>query len=581
MDPFLNQIDYFKAKLVEKLKGVNKRLNENVISRMIQNANENYADYAIHLNALAKTFKLDANKLTESIKKSFDRDDTFKVNIINGYLNFIIKVNALAKYTLNSILVEKENYGKINIGAGKTVVIDFSSPNIAKPFGIGHLRSTVIGDALRRIYTFLGFKVIGINYFGDYGTQFGKLIYAYKHLANDDREKRLKQDGIMYLFELYVKFHELAEKDPKLEKLAALEFKKLENGDKENLKLWEMFKELSIREFERIYRILDVHFDTYEFESESAKAIDEVVKKLKQKKLLKVSEGAKVVDLKKYNLGVAIILKNDNTSIYLSRDLAAIIKRFEKYKFDVALYVTGSEQKLHFKQLFKIAELMGYDFKAYHVNFGLYRLKSGRMSTRKGKIILMEDVINEVIKLAEKNIREKGIVKKDIKEYAKKIAIAAIKFNDLSQDRVKDIVFDWDAMLKLEGDTSVYVNYALVRAISIVNHVLELARKKRTRIVFEPLKKYHFKDQLNNIERKLVKHLYKLPQIIVLSMNQNKPHYIARYMLSLAKLFNEFYMKVKVKDAKNLNEKLNLVKSIEYVFKICFNLLGMPYVEKM
>ncbi len=576
MDPFLNQVDYFKAKLVERLKEIDKKLNAETIYRLIQNANENYADYAIHLNALAKTSKINPNELAEKIKKSFYRDETFKVNIVNGYLNFTIKTNALAKYTLNSIIVEKNNYGKINIGAGKTVVIDFSSPNIAKPFGIGHLRSTVIGDALKRIYSYLGFKVVGINYFGDYGTQFGKLIYAYKHLAGKDKEKRLKDDGVKYLFELYVKFHELAEKKPELESLGALEFKKLEEGDEENLRLWKKFKEISIKEFERIYRMLNVNFDAYEFESESAKSVNDVVKKLEQNKLLKISEGAKVVDLKKYNLGVAIILKKDNTSIYLSRDLAAIIRRYEKYKFDIALYVTGSEQKLHFKQLFKIAELLGYKFKAYHVNFGLYRLKTGKMSTRKGKVILMEDVINEVIKLAEKNIREKGIVKRNIKEYARKIAIAAIKFNDLSQDRVKDIVFDWNAMLKLEGDTSVYVNYALVRATSILNKVSELIKTGGKSLEFKPLKQYHFKDDIKNIERKLIKHLYKLPQIIVMSLNQNKPHFIARYLLALAKLFNEFYMKVKVKNAKKIEEKVNLVKSIEYVFKIGFELLGMP-----
>ena len=562
---YVSQYDFFRYSLIEKLNDFAKKNNVNVdFNSVLTDAKGDFGDYAFHKLSLGKN-----EEILKKIVDYFKSDDSFNVSVVSSFVNFTVKTNVLAKYTLNNAFLEGENYGKINFGKQKVVVLDYSSPNIAKPFSIAHLRSTVIGDSLRRIYSFLGYKTIGSNYLGDYGTQFGKLIYAYKTWAdNEEGRARLDKEGISFLFELYVRYHKESESHPELDDLARKEFKKLEDGDEENVRIWKLFKDISLREFKRMYEKIRVEFDIYESESESAKRTPEIVEMLKKKKMLKKSQGAEVVDLEKEGLGVAIVLKSDGTTSYLTRDIATLLTRIEKYKADSVLYVVGTPQKLHFQQLFSIFHQLGYkkDFK--HVNFGLYKFKNQKMSTRKGNIVFMDDVIEETIKVAQRIIEEKKArVEKDA---AEKIAVAAIKYNDLSQDRVKDIIFDEEKMLRFEGDTAPYLNYALVRALSIVRRAYKKPKLSQNYTSFR-----------TKSERKLIKQIYLFPRTLFESMNANKPSILAKYLLNLAKAFNDVYKEVKILKSRQVEEKLVLVSSFINTMKVGFNLLGMPYVERM
>ncbi|MEM4396192.1 MAG: arginine--tRNA ligase [Candidatus Woesearchaeota archaeon] len=565
---YLKTSDIFRYKIIEKVAKILKLNNLDELEKVVSKGNENYADYAIFSFHLKKFTNENVDDIIKKILEEF-KDSEFKVELVGNYINFNVKKNELIKYTINRILQEKENYGKINIGNQKTVIIEYSSPNIAKPFSIGHLRSTVIGDTLRRIYSNFNYKVVGINYLGDYGTQFGKLIYAYKNLAENNKTERLEKEGIHYLVELYVKYHKIEKEKPEIEEFAKIEFKKLEENDPENLALWKKFTEISLKEFNKIYELLNVKFDSFESESESARKLPIVLEELKKKNLLVESEGALIVDLNKENLGVAVILKNDGTSIYLSRDLSTLYQRYIKYNFDKIIYVVGSEQKLHFKQLFKIAEKLEIKGEKVHVDFGLYHLKEGKMSTREGRVVYMEDVIKKVIDSAMKVIEEKKIVNDGKEKVAEKLAIAAIRFNDLSQDRVKDIVFDEEKMLRLDGDTAIYLNYTLVRAKSI----LEKLNFPKPNLIE--------KNNFSEIEIKLIKHLYLYPNVLLDSLESNKPHILALYLLKLGKIFNEFYQEVNVLKSENKEEKISLLYSFIYVMENGFNILGLPFVDKM
>lgn len=566
---YLKYVDIFRYKIIEKLAKILEIENVEDLEKVVNVGNENYADYAIFSLHLKKFTQKEINEIIKQIYEEFQNSE-FQITIVGNYINFNIKKDELVKYTINRILRENKNYGKINLGNERTVIIEYSSPNIAKPFSIGHLRSTVIGDTLRRIYSNFNYKVIGINYLGDYGTQFGKLIYAYKYLAENDKEKRLEREGIHYLVELYVKYHQLEKERPEIEELAKEEFKKLEEKDSENILLWKRFTEISLREFNKIYDMLNVKFDYFESESESSEGIPFIVEELKKKNLLKESDGALVVDLSKENLGIAVIVKNDGTSIYLSRDLSTLYRRFQKFHFDKIIYVVGSEQKLHFKQLFKIAEYLGIGGEKIHIDFGLYHLKEGKMSTREGRVVYMEDVIKKVINVALKVIEEKNIVTKEKEKVAEKLAIAAIRFNDLSQDRIKDIVFDEEKMLRLDGDTAIYINYTLVRAKSI----LEKLNNPQPNFLEG---NHHFSE----IELRLIKYLYQYPKVLVDALESNKPHIIAQYLLKLSKTFNEFYQEVNVMKSQYKDEKISLLYTFIYVIENGFNILGLPFVEKM
>lgn len=505
---------------------------------------------AIIAQELASKFKY--NKIIE------------KAEAKGPYINFFINRKEFSREIFSEILEKKDNYGK-KAKNNMSVVIDYSAPNIAKPFGIGHLRSTVIGAALYNIYRFLGYEVVGENYLGDYGTQFGAVIAAYKKWGE---EKKLEDKGVNYLLELYTKFHQEEEKDPSLHEEAKLWFKKLEEGDEEATKLWELFRQISLDEFKRVYGILDVSFDTYHGESFYNRLMEKTVEELKEKKLLVEDQGAMIVKLDEFNMPPAIILKSDGSSTYHLRDITAAIYRLKTYKPEKILYVVGSDQSLHFNQVFKVVELMGYGNKCEHLSFGLIRFPEGKMSTRKGNIIFLEEVLNTAIGLALKKIEEKNPDLKEKKSTAEKVGIGAIKFFDLSNDRVKDVLFDWDRMLDFEGDTGPYIHYTYARACSI----LAKTELKKTE---------HYDDFAKTLQFEIVKKLSLFEKVLEDTIKSNKPHILTTYMIDLARLFNEFYQKERVLGSPEEKERLLIVEATRQVLGISMQLLGMKPVEEM
>ena len=464
-----------KEQVISSLKKIT-NLSECDLDRILEiPKDKNLGDFAFPCFFLAKTMKKNPVQIAQELSNTIDKKNFEKVEAKGAYLNFFLKKANLAKEVLTKVLKEKSKFGSSNLGNGKKIVIDLSAPNIAKPFGIGHLRSTIIGNSIAETAKFIGFKVIKINYLGDWGTQFGKLILGYKKWGN---EKELKKNPILHLQELYVRVN----KSEEFEEESREEFKKLEEGDKENLKLWKKFRELSLVEFNRIYDILNVKFDITSGESEYNHKMDTVIKMLKEKRLLKESDGAQVVDLDKYNLGVCLLKKSDGATLYATRDITAAIDRYNRFKFDQMIYEVGAEQKLHFKQFFKVLELSGHSWakECVHVSHGLYLDSDGKkFSTRKGKTVYMSDILDETINLAKKEIekREK-ISKTEIDKRAKAIALSAIVYGDLKNYRENDAIFDIDRFISFEGNTGPYILYAYARANSIL-------AKKKAPIKFE------------------------------------------------------------------------------------------------
>lgn len=500
-------------------------------------------------------------------------DFVAKAEVSGPYLNFFLKNKVVAEETLTAIYKERKHYGRQNIGKGKKIVIDFSSPNIAKPFGIGHLRSTVIGSSLYKVHNALGYQVLGVNHLGDWGTQFGKLIVAFGKWGS---EEKLQKDPIKHLLELYVKFHEQAENDKMLDEEARAEFKRLEDGNKESLIIWEAFKKLSLEEFNRIYKILDINFDSYHGERFYNDLLDNSIKELQQKVKTAISDGALIVDLEKYNMPPFMLRKSDGTSTYHTRDLTAVLYRLKKYKPEKIIYVVGAEQKLHFQQLFKVMELAGFKNNLMHVDFGLFRFPEGKMSTRKGKVIFLEEVLNKAIELAEKIIEEKNPTLKNKKEVAKMVGVGAIIFADLSNDRIRDIDFNWDRMLSFEGETAPYLQYTHARACSILRRALkEHNQGVSPHVNFEII-------QLEE-EAAVIRRLYNFPEVIVKVAQTYKPHLLAHYLIELAQAFNEFYHKCPVlsEEKNHTKSRLLLVDCVRQVLENGLNLLGIKAPEEM
>src|SRR3989338_7378867 len=528
-------------------------------------------DYAFPCFRLGKNPKEEAEKLKKKLKlpKSFS-----KVEVSGPYLNFFVNNHFLTEETLTKIYAEKKNYGRNNLGKGKVIVIDFSSPNIAKPFGIGHLRSTVIGNCLYKLHNFLGYKAIGVNHLGDWGTQFGKLIVAYTKWGN---ETELQQDPIKYLLKLYVRFHDEAERDASLNDLARDEFKKLEDGQKEALRLWELFRELSLAEFKKIYRLLDVEFDSYTGEAFYSNVLGKTIEEVSSRVSTEVSDGALIVNLEKYNMAPVLLRKSNGTTSYHTRDLAAIFYRIQKYKANKLIYVVGQEQKLHFQQLFKVMELMKYDTEMFkHVDFGLFKFPEGKMSTRKGNVIFLEEVLDKAIDLVRKLIEEKNPDLKNKEEVARQVGVGAIIFADLSNDRVRDINFDWDRMLSFEGETGPYLQYTHARACSI----LRKAESERKMGSSEKVNYDHF--QLEE-ELKVIRQLDKFNAVLKDVLKTYKPHTLARYLLDLAQAFNEFYHQCPVlsDQMQATKARLLLVDCVRQVLANGLNLMGIKAPEEM
>jgi len=565
----------FKKKVIELLKNVLKGVDiENLIEIPPE---EQFGDYSLPCYKLSKLFKKKPDQIAAELCKKLKPNKYIKeIKTIGPYLNFYFNEEKIVEFVLKKIQKERDFYGSSEEGNGKKIVIDFSSPNIAKPFSIAHLRSTVIGNSLYQIFRFLGYKCISINHIGDWGTQFGKLIVAYKLWGN---KNELEKNPISHLLQLYVKFHKEAEKNKELENLAREEFKNLELGKKENIELWKKFTKLSLKEFKKVYERLGIDFNRYVGESFYESLNEKTLDLLRKKKLVERSEGALVVNLDKFDMPPCILKKSDGATTYELRDISAAIYRYKKYSFDEMLYVVDTRQSLHFRQVFKVLELCGFKWakKCKHVEFGLMKFPSGVMATRKGKVVILEDVLDKAKELILKIIKEKNPKLKNKEKIADQVSIGAIIFWDLLHDRIKDIVFEWDKVLDFEGETGPYVQYAHSRACSILKKAkLKVEELKLTKDCFALLNKKE--------EIKLVKLLGEFGFVIKESAIHYKPSILARYLIEVAQAFNEFYHSCPCLKEKNENLKklrLLLVFASKQVLSNGLRLLGIKAPESM
>lgn len=527
-------------------------------------------DYALPCFKFAKIFRKSPAAIAEELRANISPDEVIsEISAVNGYLNFKIDKTQFAKEVLERIFKEKDKYGASDEGRDKTVCIDYSSINIAKPFHIGHLSTTVLGGALYRILNFLGYQAVGINHLGDYGTQFGKLISAYKRWGN---KESVEKGGIRALNELYVRFHREAEEHPEYDEEARAYFKKIEQGDEECRGLFRWFKELTLKDVQKIYDLLDIRFDSYAGESFYSDKMQPVVDELREKGLLVESRGAQVVDLEDYGMPPCIILKSDGSSLYATRDMAAAIYRKKTYDFHKCLYVVAYQQNLHFKQFFKVLELMGKEWAKdlVHVAYGMVSLEEGTMSTRKGNVVFLEDVIGKCIEKAYTIIDEKNPELENKREVAEKVGVGAVIFGALYNNKIKDIVFSYDKVLSFEGETSVYVQYTCARA----NSVLE---KGGVPAVYEI-------PELEVSEFELIKALAAFPATVKDAADKYEPSYIARLAVDVSQKFNKFYIDCKIlaaEDEKTKNFRLALTAASLQTLKNAFALLGIGIPDKM
>lgn len=563
----------FKLIVSEALKNQIEDLSlEEIVSLIEIPPNKEMGDYAFPCFKLAKVYKKSPNMIAEDLSQQINTtDEISKVVNLGGYVNFFINKSSLAKTVIENVLTQKEKYGHSNLGEGKTVVIDFSSPNIAKPFHIGHIRTTVIGNALHKIYSSQGYKTERINHLGDYGTQFGKLIVAFKNWGN---KEEVEKEPIKELLKLYVKFHDEAEKDPSLEDKAREYFTKLENNDKEAKELWQWFRDESLKEFERVYKLLDIQFDSYAGESFYSDKMDRVINIIKDKGILKESQGTNIVDLEEFNMPPALITKNDGSTLYMTRDLAAALYRKETYDFEKCIYVVGSQQSLHFEQLFKVLEFVGFEWAKdlIHVPFGMVSLEEGTMSTRKGRVVFLEDVLNQAIEKTRETILSKNPDAKNVDEISKQVGVGAVVFQELSNSRIKDYTFSWDKTLSFDGETGPYVQYTHARCCA----VLRKANEEATTDI-----NYDLLSDTDSFE--VLKVIESFNKSILNSLKKNEPHIVTRFCLDLAQSFNKFYHdnSILVEDDEIKKARLSLVKATKIALENGLALLGIKAPERM
>jgi len=562
----------FKEIIAKKLENEDINLSYEEIYNLIEiPPQDDMGDYSFPCFTLAKVLRKSPVQIASGLAENLEIEEFERIENINAYLNFYVDRDLYQNSVLNEILDQKEDYGKSDEGNGKNIVIDFSSVNIAKPFHIGHIRSTVQGDAIRNIHEFLGYNVIATNYLGDYGTQFGTMIAAYKLWGN---EKAINTDPINELLKLYVRYNSQASEDPEMKDAARSEFKNLEDGDTEATKLWQWFKDISLREFERVYGLLDIHFDDYNGESYNSQFIPQTLELLKEKDLLVESDGAQIIDLSPYDLTPAIIIKSNGSSSYITRDIGTAINRKREYDFKENLYVVATQQNLHYQQLRKILELMGYEWwdDNKHVAFGMVSLKDQTMSTRKGQVVFLEDVLNKAIDKTKSIIEERGTDIEDIDETAKIVGIGAVKFQELYNNRIKDYVFDWDEVLNFDGETGPYVQYTYARAKSVLR---KAEVESFDEVEFTNLKTYE--------EFALVKTLAEFGNVVAKACEKYEPSLVTRHLTDIAKAFNKFYnsSQIMVDDKELRKERLALTYATSIILKSSLGLLGIKTVEKM
>ena len=533
-------------------------------------------DYAFPCFKLAKTLKKSPIVIANEIKQEFqiEEDIISKVEVVGWYLNFFVNKLNKTKQIIEE-MANNEQYGKSNFGKGTNIIVEFSSPNIAKPFHIGHLRTTGIGQALYNIYKFLGYNVIGINHLGDYGTQFGKMIEGYKKWGS---EYSFKEHPIDDLLDLYVRINELCKNDENVLNECRENFKKLENGDKYCIEIWKKFKELSLQEFQRIYNMLGTTFDSWNGEAFYTDKMPEVIDILQKSGHLVESNGAKIINLEDQNISTpCMIVKSNGSTTYGTRDLAAILYRARTYDFDKCLYVVGSEQDLHFRQVFGSARYLGLDEKYIkgleHISYGMIRLETGKMSTREGTLIKLEDLLNEAISRVDKILEEKNPDVENKEDIARKVGIGAVVFNNLATSRVKDQIFKWEEVLNFQGETGPYIQYTYVRTQSVLNKAQYMPKAEEINI--------------NNLQDKysqnIINIIYNFEETLKQVVYKNEPSILARYLIDLAKSYSLFYNENKIicNEKEIQNARIYLTYMVGKVLKQGAKLLGIEMPEKM
>ena len=563
----------FKRELAAEFSRVTALPEEELLQMIEVPPDSGMGDYALPCFKLAKSMRRAPQQIASDLARQIIHPEFIsRVEVAGSYINFFVDKLYFAKCVLADALDAGERYGSSAEGSGKTVVIDYSSINIAKPFHIGHLSTTAIGNSLYRIYRFLGYNCVGVNHLGDWGTQFGKLISAYKHWGN---REEIERGSVKALLELYVRFHEEAEKDPTLNDEARAWFKKIEDGDMEALEIFEWFKELTLRDVDRVYRLLGVHFDSYAGESFYNDKMQPVIDELKEKNLLELSEGAYVVRLDDYNLPPCIILKSDGATLYSTRDLAAAFYRKKEYNFYKCLYVVAYQQNLHFKQVFKVIELMGYDFAhdMEHVAFGMVSLEDGTLSTRKGKVVFLEEVLNNSIKKAFKIIEEKNPGLENKEDIARDVGVGAVVYSVLSNNRIKDIVFDPDRVLNFDGETGPYVQYTHARTCSLF---------RRLTADYSSVPRDY--TALDNDQALLVlKFVHTFGEAVKSAQQKNEPCVVTRHITDLAQAFNKYYYDYRIvdEDANKTAARLDLARVVKNILKTGLYLIGVNAPERM
>lgn len=565
-------IDY-KIKVAELFSGLVDDVTLEDIYGMVEiPPNSHLGDFAVPCFRFAKTMRKSPNMIAETIASQIPADENFDKVVNEGpYVNFFVSKTSYAKNILTEIHTKKEKYGTKDIGQGRSVIVEFSSPNIAKPFHIGHIRTTIIGNVLYNIYKFMGYNAIAINHLGDYGTQFGMLISAYKKWGV---KEEIEKNPIPELLKLYIRFNEETEKTPELIDEARNWFRELENGNEEAIGLWQWFKDVSMIEFNRVYEMLGIKFDSFAGESFYSDKMPRVIDELIEKNLLKDSQGAKIVDLGAYDLPSPLIQKSDGSTLYITRDIAAAIYRKETYDFYKNIYVVGAQQNLHFQQWIKIVELMGYEWAkdCIHVPFGMVSLEEGTLSTRKGRVVFLEDVLKKAVEKTLEIINERNPGLENKEDVAKKVGIGAVLFQELYNNRIKDYTFSWEKTLSFEGETGPYTQYTYARTCSILN---KYGDNVSTEVDYNLIK--------DEKEFEVIKALSNFGDVIESSMEKNEPFYITRYIVDLAQKFNKFYNNshILVDDEELMKSRVLLTYAVNITIKNGLDLLGIEAPEKM
>ncbi len=569
----------FKEKISAALAGAIEGLTAEEIREMIEIPTDSrMGDYAFPCFKLAKVMRKAPPMIAQAIAEKLQGNELFeKVENVNAYVNMFLSRKVFLRETVAGVAAEKDRYGSSTIGNNRKVIVEFSSPNIAKPFHIGHIRSTVIGNSIYKIYDFLGYDTVRINHLGDYGTQFGKMIVSYRRWGN---EEDVTREPIKTLLGYYVKFHEEAEKDPTLEDEARDVFTKLENGEPEETRLWQWFRDESLKEFNRVYEMLGIEFDSYAGESFYSDKMDRVVGMLKDASLLKESEGAQIVELDAYGMSPALITKKDGSSLYITRDIAAAVYRKEHYDFYKNLYIVASQQNLHFQQWIQIIELLGFDWArdCVHIPFGLVSLEEGTMSTRHGRVVFLEEVLTRAVNQTREIILEKNVNTDNLDVTAKQVGIGAVIFQELSNNRIKDYVFSWEKVLNFEGETGPYVQYTHARAASVLRNGGELTNQ-----IIGAADQADMEHISGDSAYELAKLIYRFPEVVLEAGDKYEPSIITRHIVDIAQSFNKFYHDehILVDNEEEKKAKLLLVYAAKQTIRNGLLLLGMEAPERM